>query len=81
MIHVYKEINGIQVKDWEELHHMANTLAKVDFLLPKIIFKIMCMKGSFLDSLGRDYYVIGTASDIQVNVVRDKRQKRRHFWI
>ena len=32
------------------------------------------MKGAFLDSLGRDYYVIGTASDIQVNVVRDKRQ-------
>ena len=24
-------------------------------------------KGAFLDSLGRDYYVIGTASDIQVN--------------
>ena len=31
------------------------------------------MKGAFIDSLGRDYYKIGTAADIQVILV--------HPWI
>jgi hypothetical protein len=38
-----------KVPDWEELHHMANSLAKA----------------VFEESGGIDYYKIGTASDIQ----------------
>ena len=34
---------------------------------------IYIMKGAFIDSLGRDYYKIGTAADIQVILV--------HPWI
>ena len=42
--------------------------------IPLNIFKtIHIMKGAFIDSLGRDYYKIGTAADIQVILV--------HPWI
>ena len=39
-------------------------------LIPLDMFKTIYMvKGAFIDSLGRDYYKIGTAADIQVIVV------------
>ena len=45
-------------------------------------------KGAFIDSLGRDYYVIGTAADIQVIVIhihciirlKQKTQRQRRIY-
>ena len=55
-----KKSTEFQVKDWEELHHMANTLAKVNFFiifgkvdlfLHKIKLKLICKLSVFCDVL------------------------------
>ena len=38
------------------------------------------MKGAFVDSLGRDYYVIGTAADIQVFVIHSSKPSKRYKY-